>query len=61
MSNEQSWLTVKQLASLAGVNSRTLHHYDTIGQLRPAAIMCMPSPAEMAVHSRSHPRSADRW
>jgi len=29
--------TVKQLASLAGVTNRTLHYYDKIGLLRPAA------------------------
>lgn len=29
--------TVKQLADLAGVTPRTLHHYDQIGLLRPAA------------------------
>jgi DNA-binding transcriptional MerR regulator len=29
--------TVKQLASLAGVSARTLHFYDQIGLLRPAA------------------------
>lgn len=28
--------TVQQLASLAGVSVRTLHHYDTVGLLRPA-------------------------
>jgi DNA-binding transcriptional MerR regulator len=31
-------LTVKQLASLSGVTVRTLHHYDEIGLLRPAAV-----------------------
>jgi DNA-binding transcriptional MerR regulator len=29
--------TVKQLADLAGVSRRTLHHYDAIGLLQPAA------------------------
>src|SRR5512140_1660461 len=29
-------LTVKQLAKLAGVTPRTLHHYDAIGLLKPA-------------------------
>ncbi len=29
--------TVKQLANLAGVTNRTLHYYDQIGLLRPAA------------------------
>jgi MerR family transcriptional regulator, thiopeptide resistance regulator len=29
--------TVKQLANLAGVSSRTLHYYDEIGMLKPAA------------------------
>ena len=28
--------TVKQLADLAGVTIRTLHHYDKIGLLKPA-------------------------
>ena len=28
--------TVKQLARLSGVSIRTLHHYDTIGLLKPA-------------------------
>jgi MerR family transcriptional regulator, thiopeptide resistance regulator len=31
-------LTVKQLASISGVTVRTLHHYDDIGLLRPAAV-----------------------
>jgi DNA-binding transcriptional MerR regulator len=31
-------LTVKQLARLAGVTPRTLHHYDAIGLLRPTEI-----------------------
>lgn len=31
-------LTVKQLAAIAGVSVRTLHHYDEIGLLRPAHI-----------------------
>ena len=31
-------LTVKQLAALSGVTVRTLHHYDEIGLLRPAAV-----------------------
>ena len=30
--------TVKQLASLAGVTNRTLHYYDEIGLLQPAAV-----------------------
>lgn len=30
--------TVKQLADLAGVTARTLHHYDEIGLLRPAEL-----------------------
>jgi len=38
MSDEQSWLTVKQLASLAGVSSRTLHYYDEIGLLLPTQV-----------------------
>jgi DNA-binding transcriptional MerR regulator len=29
--------TVKQLADLAGVSARTLHYYDEIGLLKPAA------------------------
>ena len=29
--------TVKQLSSLAGVSARTLHFYDEIGLLKPAA------------------------
>jgi len=28
--------TVKQLADLAGISRRTLHHYDEIGLLKPA-------------------------
>ena len=32
------WLTVKQLADLAGVSTRTLHYYDEIGLLRPRRI-----------------------
>jgi DNA-binding transcriptional MerR regulator len=31
-------LTVKQLAAVAGVSVRTLHHYDEIGLLRPAHV-----------------------
>jgi DNA-binding transcriptional MerR regulator len=38
MSDEQSWLTVKQLANLAGVSTRTLHYYDEIGLLRPTQV-----------------------
>ena len=30
--------TVKQLATLAGVTVRTLHHYDQIGLLKPTSI-----------------------
>lgn len=30
-------LTVSQLARLAGVSVRTLHHYDEVGLLRPSA------------------------
>jgi DNA-binding transcriptional MerR regulator len=30
--------TVKQLADLAGVTPRTLHHYDRIGLLKPSAV-----------------------
>ena len=30
--------TVNQLARLAGVSRRTLHHYDAIGLLSPAAV-----------------------
>jgi DNA-binding transcriptional MerR regulator len=29
--------TIRQLANLAGVSVRTLHHYDQIGLLRPAS------------------------
>ena len=28
--------TVKQLADLAGVSRRTLHHYDDVGLLKPS-------------------------
>src|SRR5262245_2355339 len=31
-------LTVAQLAAISGVTVRTLHHYDEIGLLRPAAV-----------------------
>lgn len=31
-------LTVKQLAAISGVTVRTLHHYDEIGLLKPAAV-----------------------
>ena len=34
----QATYTVKQLADLAGVTSRTLRHYDAIGLLRPSAV-----------------------
>ncbi|NUQ55782.1 MAG: MerR family transcriptional regulator, partial [Dehalococcoidia bacterium] len=30
--------TVKQLADLAGITVRTLHHYDAIGLLRPSDV-----------------------
>lgn len=30
--------TVKQMADLSGVSVRTLHHYDSIGLLKPAAV-----------------------
>lgn len=30
--------TVKQMAELSGVSVRTLHHYDSIGLLKPAAV-----------------------
>jgi MerR family transcriptional regulator, thiopeptide resistance regulator len=30
--------TVQQLAQLAGVSVRTLHHYDQIGLLKPARV-----------------------
>ena len=30
-------VTVQQLARLAGVSARTLHHYDHIGLLKPSA------------------------
>ncbi|HET9160675.1 MAG TPA: MerR family transcriptional regulator, partial [Caulobacteraceae bacterium] len=33
-----SRFTVKQLAKLSGVSVRTLHHYDEIGLLKPAAV-----------------------
>lgn len=33
-----SVLTVRQLARIAGVSVRTLHHYDAIGLLRPASV-----------------------
>ena len=39
--------TVKQVAKLAGVTVRTLHHYDAIGLLRPAAV----SPAGYRLYS----------
>jgi DNA-binding transcriptional MerR regulator len=32
-----TFLTCRQLAKLAGVSVRTLHHYDRVGLLRPAA------------------------
>ena len=35
-----SW-TVGELARLAGVTVRTLHHYDRIGLVRPSAA-CIP-------------------
>ena len=37
MEKRASAYTVRQLASLAGVSVRTLHHYDHIGLLRPSA------------------------
>ena len=39
--------TVKQVAKLAGVSVRTLHHYDAIGLLKPAAV----SPAGYRLYS----------
>jgi DNA-binding transcriptional MerR regulator len=38
MDSTGDWLTVKQLADLAGVSTRTLHYYDEIGMLRPTRI-----------------------
>lgn len=35
MSNEDQWLKVGDVAKVAGVSVRTLHHYDQIGLLRP--------------------------
>ena len=37
MEKRASAYTVRQLASMAGVSVRTLHHYDHIGLLRPSA------------------------
>lgn len=31
-------LTVKQLAAISGITVRTLHHYDEVGLLKPAAV-----------------------
>jgi len=36
MNSRTNTYTIKQLAALAGVSVRTLHHYDQIGLLRPA-------------------------
>lgn len=36
MTTAPATYTVQQLATLSGVSVRTLHHYDTIGLLRPA-------------------------
>ncbi|MGE5507014.1 MAG: MerR family transcriptional regulator [Chitinophagales bacterium] len=41
--------TVKTVADLAGVSVRTLHHYDQVGLLRPAAV----SPAGYRLYSDS--------
>lgn len=41
--------TVKAVAELAGVSIRTLHHYDEIGLLRPAAV----SPAGYRLYSEA--------
>ncbi|MGH1369259.1 MAG: MerR family DNA-binding transcriptional regulator [Maritimibacter sp.] len=38
MSSDRAEYTVGQLAKLAGVSVRTLHHYDEIGLLRPARV-----------------------
>jgi MerR family transcriptional regulator, thiopeptide resistance regulator len=37
MSSNTTTYTVRQVAELSGVSVRTLHHYDEIGLLRPAA------------------------
>ena len=37
MEKRASAYTVRQLANMAGVSVRTLHHYDHIGLLRPSA------------------------
>ena len=36
--NKRMSYTVQQLANLAGISTRTLHHYDEIGLLKPARI-----------------------
>lgn len=38
MSSDRAEYTVGQLAKLAGVSVRTLHHYDDLGLLRPAHV-----------------------
>ena len=38
MGDRSGYLSVKQLASLAGVSTRTLHYYDEIGLLRPTQV-----------------------
>lgn len=38
MTSSTARYTVKQMAELSGVSVRTLHHYDSIGLLKPAAI-----------------------
>lgn len=38
MTSSTSRYTVKKMADLSGISVRTLHHYDSIGLLKPAAI-----------------------
>ena len=35
---KKDYLTVKDVSSITGVSVRTLHHYDSIGLLKPATI-----------------------
>ena len=48
--------TVQQLAKMAKVSVRTLHHYDQIGLLKPRA---RPNRVIASTEKRTHSSSAD--
>jgi hypothetical protein len=57
--SEQATYTVGQVARLAGVTVRTLHHYDEIGLLPPSGRAS--DSAEAAAAARAHRDHISRW